>query len=83
MSRVVVWMVGMTVGVMLFTSSAWAGGAFLYELGTPDLGTAYEFLDAGSAEIANLSRGPLASTLQGDYSTNHIHFVALNVTWKF
>ena len=47
------------------------------------VGAAYEFLDAGSAEIANLNRGPLAGTLQGDYSTNHIHFIALNVIWKF
>jgi hypothetical protein len=36
-------------------------------------GTAYEFLAAGSAEIAHLNRGPLAGTLQGDYSSNFIH----------
>jgi long-chain fatty acid transport protein len=47
------------------------------------VGTAYEFLAAGSAEIAHLNRGPLAGTLQGDYSANFIHFVALNVIWKF
>jgi long-chain fatty acid transport protein len=46
------------------------------------LGAAYEFLDAGDAEVVNLRR-PLAGTLQGEYSTNHIHFIALNLVWKF
>ena len=45
------------------------------------VGAAYEFLDLGSAEIHNLP-GP-AGTLQGDYSSNHVNFVALNVVWKF
>ena len=47
------------------------------------VGAAYEFLQAGNAEIAHLERGPLAGALQGDYSSNFIHFVALNVIWKF
>jgi long-chain fatty acid transport protein len=47
------------------------------------VGVAYEFLDAGEAEIANLRRGPLAGTLQGEYSTNEIHFIAMNITWNF
>jgi long-chain fatty acid transport protein len=47
------------------------------------VGAAYEFLDAGSAKIANLRRGPLAGTLQGEYSTNYIHFIAMNIIWKF
>jgi len=47
------------------------------------VGAAYEFLDLGDAEIANLRRGPLAGTLQGDYSTNYVNFIALNVIWKF
>jgi len=45
------------------------------------VGAAYEFLDLGEAEIANLQR--VVGTLDGDYSSNHVHFVALNVTWKF
>jgi long-chain fatty acid transport protein len=45
------------------------------------IGVAYEFLDQGSAEIANLQRP--AGTLDGDYSSNHVYFVALNVVWKF
>jgi long-chain fatty acid transport protein len=45
------------------------------------VGAAYEFLDLGDAEIANLQRP--AGTLDGDYSSNHVHFVALNVIWKF
>jgi long-chain fatty acid transport protein len=47
------------------------------------VGAAYEFLDLGAAEIANLRRGPLSGTLDGDYSSNHVHFIALNVTMKF
>lgn len=45
------------------------------------VGAAYEFLDLGDAEIADLERP--AGTLDGDYSSNHVHFVALNATWKF
>lgn len=45
------------------------------------IGVAYEFLYAGSAEIAGVERP--AGTLQGDYSPNHIQFIALNVIWKF
>jgi long-chain fatty acid transport protein len=46
------------------------------------IGAAYEFLDLGEAETANLRR-PLAGTLKGDYSVNEVHFVAMNVVWKF
>jgi long-chain fatty acid transport protein len=45
-------------------------------------GAACTFLDAGNAPFSN-SRGPLAGTLQGHYSTNYLTFVALNVAWKF
>jgi long-chain fatty acid transport protein len=45
------------------------------------VGGAYEFLDLGRAEIKNLQHP--AGTLDGDYSSNHVHFVALNVIWKF
>ena len=45
-------------------------------------GAAWEFMDAGPAPFSN-SRGPLAGTLQGHYSTNYLNFVALNVIWKF
>jgi long-chain fatty acid transport protein len=45
------------------------------------VGAAYEFLDLGDAEIANLQRP--VGTLDGDYSSNHVHFIALNVIWKF
>jgi long-chain fatty acid transport protein len=44
---------------------------------------AYEFLDAGEAEIANLHGGPLKGALEGKYSTNEIHFIAMNIIWKF
>jgi long-chain fatty acid transport protein len=45
-------------------------------------GLAYEFVDLGNAPI-NVRRGPLAGQLTGDYSTNHIQFVATNLVWKF
>jgi long-chain fatty acid transport protein len=45
-------------------------------------GAAWEFMDAGPGPFSN-SRGPLAGTLQGHYSTNYLNFVALNVIWKF
>jgi hypothetical protein len=39
-------------------------------------------MDAGPGPFSN-TRGPLAGTLQGHYSTNLINFLALNVIWKF
>jgi len=45
------------------------------------VGVAYEFVDLGEAEIANLTRR--AGTLDGGYSSNHVHFAALNMIWKF
>jgi long-chain fatty acid transport protein len=46
------------------------------------VGGAWEFMDAGAAPYS-ATRGPLAGTLQGHYSTNYLNFVALNVIWKF
>jgi long-chain fatty acid transport protein len=46
------------------------------------LGFAYEYLDAGDADI-NQNKGPLAGRLVGDYKTNEIHFFAFNINWKF
>ena len=45
-------------------------------------GAAWEFLDAGPAPFSN-TRGPLAGTLQGHYSTNYLNFAALHFIWKF
>ncbi len=45
------------------------------------VGLAYEFLYAGQAKIRQ-SR-PLAGTLSGDYSPNHIQFVSVNLAWRF
>ena len=45
-------------------------------------GFAYEYLDAGKAEIDQF-RGPLAGRLEGEYDTNEIHFFAFNLSWKF
>jgi long-chain fatty acid transport protein len=46
------------------------------------LGLAYTFIDAGSADV-NQTRGPLAGTVQGDYSPNHIHVVGLSAAMRF
>lgn len=45
-------------------------------------GAAWEFMDAGPGPFS-ASRGPLAGTLQGHYSTNYLNFAALNLIWKF
>ena len=46
------------------------------------LGLAYTFIDAGSADV-NQTRGPLAGTVQGDYSPNYIHVVGLSAAMRF
>jgi len=46
------------------------------------VGTAYEYLDAGDAEI-DQEGGPLQGPLKGEYDTNVIHFLAVNLIWKF
>jgi len=45
-------------------------------------GFAYEYIDAGKAEIDQF-RGPLAGRLVGEYDTNEIHIFAFNLSWKF
>ena len=46
------------------------------------VGIAYEYLDAGEAEI-DQEGGPLQGPLTGDYDPNAIHFFAVNLIWKF
>ena len=46
------------------------------------LGAAYEYLDAGEAEI-DQAGGPLQGPLKGKYETNAIHFFAANLIWRF
>ncbi len=46
------------------------------------LGFAYEYIDAGDADI-NQHKGPLSGKLVGDYKTNEIHVLALNLIWRF
>jgi opacity protein-like surface antigen len=88
MFRIVVCVVASALYVTLIATSAWAAGLYLFGVGLQydwseqmTVGAASEFLDLGSAEIANLQRP--AGTLDGDYSSNHVNFVALNVIWKF
>ena len=46
------------------------------------VGVAYEYLDAGGAEI-NQQGGPLQGSLEGDYKTNEIHFFNATLIWRF
>ncbi|MFC1779916.1 OmpP1/FadL family transporter [Thermodesulfobacteriota bacterium] len=46
------------------------------------IGCAYELLDAGDAEIKQ-NRGPLAGAVEGDYSSNTIHFFNVNLIKRF
>jgi long-chain fatty acid transport protein len=46
------------------------------------VGVAYEYLDAGDAEI-NQQGGALQGSLEGDYKTNEIHFFNATLIWRF
>ncbi len=46
------------------------------------IGCAYEYVDLGDAKI-DQSRGALAGTLEGDYSSNYIHFFNVNLIKRF
>jgi long-chain fatty acid transport protein len=46
------------------------------------VGVAYEYLNAGDAEI-DQEGGPLQGPLKGEYDPNAIHFFAVNLIWKF
>ena len=46
------------------------------------VGAAYQYMDAGDAEI-DQAGGPLQGPLKGDYGTNELHFFAVNMVWKF
>ncbi|MEE4603898.1 MAG: outer membrane protein transport protein [Desulfobacteraceae bacterium] len=46
------------------------------------IGAAYQYLDAGDADI-DQDGGPLQGPLEGDYDPNAIHFLAVNLSWKF
>ena len=46
------------------------------------LGFAYEFVSLGKAAI-DTTRGPLAGTLQGDYSSNSLNVIGFTVSHKF
>ena len=45
------------------------------------IGAAYEYLNLGEADID--CQRPLAGTLQGNYSTNEIHWFNVTLSWKF
>ena len=46
------------------------------------LGAAYTYIDAGEAKI-DQEGSQLQGQLKGDYKTNHIHAVAVNLAWSF
>ncbi len=45
------------------------------------VGVAYEYLNLGDADLSRSK--PLAGTLQGDYSSNEIHFFNATLNWTF
>lgn len=45
-------------------------------------GAAYQYLNGGDADL-DVERGPLAGRLEGDYRSFDVHFVALNLSWRF
>ncbi len=45
------------------------------------IGAAYEYLNLGEGDI-DRDRGPLSGHLQGNYSTNEIHFFNVTLSWK-
>lgn len=46
------------------------------------IGGAYTYIDLGDAEI-DQQGGPLQGNLKGDYKTNHVNTLALNLIWRF
>ncbi len=71
-----------TVALPLDRALRYSAG-LIYELSDRiTMGLAYTFIDAGSASV-NQTRGPLSGTVQGDYSSNYIHAIALNVAMRF
>ena len=46
------------------------------------LGAAYEYMDLGDAKI-DRTGGILRGDLKGDYKKNQIHFIGVNLVWKF
>ena len=46
------------------------------------IGAAYEYLNLGEADI-DRERGPLAGRIQGNYSTNEIHWFNVTLSWTF
>ncbi|GLI34865.1 OmpP1/FadL family transporter [Desulforhabdus amnigena] len=47
------------------------------------LGLAYEYIDLGSANLAQLGLPAVRGTLQGDYDPNNINVVNLNLVYRF
>jgi long-chain fatty acid transport protein len=46
------------------------------------LGKAYKYLDLGDGNI-DRTGGLLRGELKGKYKKNHIHFLDVNLIWKF
>jgi long-chain fatty acid transport protein len=71
-----------TVAMPLDRAFRYSAG-LIYELNDRiTAGLAYTFIDAGSASV-NQTRGPLSGTIQGDYSSNYIHAIALSLAMRF
>src|SRR5262250_3329964 len=76
MFRVVVRVITLALGVTLSASSAWAAGLYLYELGTPDLGTAQAGQAALAQDASVVMRNPAGMTrLEGSQLTASLYTI--------
>jgi long-chain fatty acid transport protein len=58
------------------------GTGVQYSFDQLTLGAAYEYMNAGDADL-DVERGPLAGRLEGNYKSNDFHFFSLNLSWRF
>jgi hypothetical protein len=63
--------------------SALAGGLALYEIGTPDVGLAYEFLWGGAMSVDQGVNNPVRGRVSGSYNDTWFCFASLSLGWKF
>ena len=67
---------------LLISSSAQAGGLYLYELGTPDVGAAAAGWAARAQDAATAFTNP-AGRVSGTYEDVSMSFINFYLNWKF
>jgi long-subunit fatty acid transport protein len=66
----------------LIAPSTQAGGLYLYELGTPDVGTAAAGWAARAQDAATVFTNP-AGRVSGTYDDTSMSFINFYLNWKF